>query len=207
MGFSLVYVNFSDSTAKKSYTSIEVKTTFIDYRNETKKFILHHEGGMSNHRSDPGGWTNKGVTFSTFKLFSKKLGYKPSVENFKSMPDTIWDKIFELHWDMFDGVEDHHLRSFCTDYLWGSGNMGITNIQSVVKLYVPSQKIDGRIGEQTIKNINSCDSGKLLDSLYKHRIHFLKNLPHSQHFYVGWKRRVDSLMNKFKRWKSLQKYV
>jgi hypothetical protein len=73
-------------------------------------FIKTKEGGLSSATTDTASnnpsncgngkngkpyHTNKGVTWSTFKGLSAKLGYSATCDNFIKMPDSIWGKIYK----------------------------------------------------------------------------------------------------------------
>ena len=48
--------------------------------------------------------TSFGISWSDFVLYSKQLGYEPNCENFKQMPDTIYNLIFKkIYWDSVKG--------------------------------------------------------------------------------------------------------
>ena len=102
-------------------------------------FIKKWEGGMSNDKSDtashrgtmPGtykgqtGWhTNKGVTWQTFSSLGNKLGYSVTSDNFISMPDSIWGKIFKGgYWDAWglDNSSSQMVADYIVEFAWGFG--------------------------------------------------------------------------------------
>lgn len=48
--------------------------------------------------------TSYGINWDDFKNYAKQLGYEPSCENFKNMPDTIYNVIFKkVYWDSIQG--------------------------------------------------------------------------------------------------------
>lgn len=63
--------------------------------------LLEHEGKYVNHKNDPGGATNRGITFNTFKKYSEKiLGVKPTLENLKRLTDSQASAIYEVgYWN------------------------------------------------------------------------------------------------------------
>jgi hypothetical protein len=47
---------------------------------------------------------NKGINWSVFKSYSDEYVYEPTCENFKEMPDEIWNTIFKKqYWDSING--------------------------------------------------------------------------------------------------------
>lgn len=157
------------------------------------QFILLHEGELVKHPADPGGLTNKGVTWSSFKLFSNLCEYDATPETFFKMPDSVWMEIFMLHWNVFDGLESKEIQAFCTDYIWGSGTKGKLEIQRVIQKFIPSQPITGYIGRETIDNMNSIPEQDLYNALYKNRVKFLNGIEYKHYFIRGWMKRVKHL--------------
>lgn len=106
-----------------------------DYRNQID-FIKRWEGGLSRDPDDTGpaanaspcvyngqtGWhTNKGITYMAFKAGS---GYEKSCENFLTMPDDVWLKIFKQDfWDKFylDSYKSQAIADIVVSWAWGSG--------------------------------------------------------------------------------------
>ncbi len=109
-----------------------------DYKNQVN-FIKKWEGGLSNDQRDLGpashpapcvymgqtGWhTNKGIIYSTFQSNAYKLGYAATCENFFTMPDYIWLKIYKVSfWDKFllDGYRSQSIADIIVSLAWGSG--------------------------------------------------------------------------------------
>jgi hypothetical protein len=48
--------------------------------------------------------TSFGISWNEFNQYSKELGYEPTCENFKEMPNTIYNLIFKkIYWDSIQG--------------------------------------------------------------------------------------------------------
>lgn len=117
---------------KKIFFKSSNMQTFIDH-------VQKWEGGKSkattdtaskNPCPDTGGiHTNKGVTWTTFKSLSNKLGYKPTKELFLSMPDNIWLSIFKHgYWNIYKLDELYktkpNISYFIAQFAWGFGGGG-----------------------------------------------------------------------------------
>jgi hypothetical protein len=64
---------------------------------------------------------NKGIGWNIFKLYSNEFLYEPTCENFKEMPDEIWNTIFKkVYWNGINGDEIK--------------NQGIANMLSYIAL-------------------------------------------------------------------------
>ena len=102
-------------------------------------FIKAKEGGLSSATTDTASnnpsncgngsngrpyHTNKGVTWSTFKGLSSKLGYSATCDNFKKMPDDIWGKIYkDGYWNPMQGdrIKNQAIANTFVEMVWGSG--------------------------------------------------------------------------------------
>lgn len=127
---------FAASYAFKEYQKMKLKNKLVP-------FMLKYEGGLSRAKTDtassnPAPWsyqghsdwhTNKGVTYSTFKSLSSKLGYEATADNFFNMPMNIWYKILEGgYMGAYPLSEIAHLpriQAVIITWSWGSGTGGV----------------------------------------------------------------------------------
>ncbi len=101
-------------------------------------YIQKAEGGLSRATTDTAskspspyeyngktGWhTNRGITWDTFKGMAPKAGYSVSKDNFISMPDNIWLKIYKIgFWDTAKGdlYTSQSIANAVVDWAWASG--------------------------------------------------------------------------------------
>jgi hypothetical protein len=102
-------------------------------------FIKTKEGGLSSATTDSASnnpsncgkgsngkpyHTNKGITWSTFKGLSSKLGYSATCDNFLKMPDDIWGKIYkDGFWNPMQGdrIQNQAIANTFVEMAWGSG--------------------------------------------------------------------------------------
>lgn len=113
-------------------------------------FTYKWEGGLSRATTDTAsknpspytykgqtGWhTNKGVTYSSFKSLSPKLGYKDTADNFLNMPEDIWLKIAKNgYWDKLnlDAVKSQAVANLLFSWQWGSGYAWIPRVSRYLK--------------------------------------------------------------------------
>ena len=62
--------------------------------------VLRHEGGIADHKSDPGGLTNKGITWAVFK----KHYPNGTREELKTISDDKVERIYYTdYWKPIDG--------------------------------------------------------------------------------------------------------
>ena len=61
------------------------------------QMVLHHEGGWSDHRDDPGGATMKGVTLAVYREY---LGRDVSKEELRNIPQEHLLNLYKTrYWD------------------------------------------------------------------------------------------------------------
>jgi lysozyme family protein len=166
-------------------------------------FILQAEGGFVNDPADQGGATNKGITYSTWKII-----FGDTWNRFMAMSDADWQQIFvSLFWDGIkaDQIQNQAIADFLVDWYWGSGIYAVGKdyygtaygVQPVLNSLGAQIAVDGQIGPQTLAAINAADSTALLDALRQNRSDFYNAIaqhnPSQNRFLVGWMNRLDSL--------------
>ena len=154
-----------------------------------KSFILSWEGGFVNDLRDPGGATNKGVTLATFRSV---FGKDKTVKDLKKITDSQWMTIFKTKfWDKYkaDSIKDEWITYLLVDWLWASGaGNAINRVQKFLGL-----KVDGIVGNVTIKKINSYNSKELFTKLWHLREDFIKTRAQDPIYGKGWLRRLNGI--------------
>lgn len=161
-------------------------------------FILSFEGGFSDHPSDSGGATNKGVTLSTWRAYGDdKTGDSAiDIEDLKLLSDSeVIHKILKPHyWDRCcgDDICDQSLANIIVDWVWMSGVWGIKHLQGVLGL-----SRDGIVGAKTLESINNSDPKALFSAIKLRREEHLRSIvesdPSQEVFLRGWLRRLESI--------------
>lgn len=149
------------------------------------KEVLKHEGGWSDHPSDPGGATMKGVTLATFRSFVNPKGTKSDL---KKITDAQLETVYRRqYWDKVHGAELTDGVDFAVfDYAVNSGpSRAVKDLQKVVGV---SQ--DGKIGPKTLAGIKAMGAKNVINKLCDERLAFLKRLKTWPTFGKGWSRRV-----------------
>ena len=92
-------------------------------------FARSWEGCLSDHPDDPGGLTNAGVTFATFRAIATEVGVPPTLEVFYTLCDDhkVHDKFLKWHWDKVRGDEwkDPKFAVFFAEEFWMGGGKAI----------------------------------------------------------------------------------
>ena len=115
------------------------------------EMVLKHEGGFVDHRDDPGGATNKGITHRTYSEF---LG-RPleDVDELKAIPDEHVEMIYKQgYWDKVKGDDLPGGVDFCT-FDWGV-NSGPGRAAKYLQAIVEATP-DGAIGPMTWRRLPS----------------------------------------------------
>lgn len=161
-------------------------------------FILSWEGGFSNHPSDRGGATNKGVTIATWKAqgYDKDGDGDIDVDDLKliSDQDAINVVMKPHYWDRWkaDQIRSQSVANIVVDWVWGSGKHGITEVQKLLGVTA-----DGIVGAKTLAALNSREPKLLFAQIKKARVAFIQRLvkssPSQKVFKTGWMRRLNCI--------------
>jgi lysozyme family protein len=173
------------------------------------KSTLGHEGGYSNHPSDPGGVTLEGVIQRVYDAYRrlKGLPLRPLTAAMRNTPEWIAerDDIYRRqYWD----------RNRCGEMPAGVGlvvfdatvNSGAYQaalwLQRALGKHYTGQ-IDGDIGAGTLRAIwEHPDHDRLIADICARRLGMLQNLKTWPTFGKGWSRRVASVLQIGQAWAS-----
>lgn len=159
------------------------------------EYILKKEGGLSNNPKDSASkypsptlkkWhTNKGITYKTFVDNASKLGYTPSVNNFITMPPSIWQAIWEkIYLPKGQKTKNPILNNFLAYWYW----------QGWDKKLLPETLVNGVL-------LNNISDKQKLRQLTDLRIKYYKNLvaavPKNAEFLKGWINSAEDFYNTF----------
>lgn len=152
---------------------------------EALKRVLAHEGGYTNHPSDPGGPTNWGITIYDARKYWKSGA---TAEDVKAMPLSVAKAIYRSkYWDaqncddLPDGV-DYAVFDYGV-------NSGIGRSAKVLQRLV-GVTVDGKIGQATLAAAAAMSDERLVAMICDERLAFLKRLKTWPVFGKGWGRRV-----------------
>ena len=161
-------------------------------------FILSWEGGFTDHPSDRGGATNKGVTIATWRTqgYDKNGDGKIDVEDLEMLTDEdVINVVMKPHyWDRWkaDLIRSQSIANIVVDWVWGSGTHGITGVQKLLGV-----KADGIVGEQTLAALNAQEPKLLFARIKKARVAFIQRLVSRRSdqkvFERGWLKRLNCI--------------
>jgi lysozyme family protein len=150
------------------------------------KMILHHEGGFVNHRDDPGGATNLGVTQAVYESW---VDEPVTVDDMKALTVADVTPIYKRnYWDRAKCDElpsgiDFTVFDLCVN---GGVGRGAKMLQKVVGV---SQ--DGAIGPQTLRAVSEMDPIDIIENYAAEREAFYRRLKTFSTFGRGWLRRNE----------------
>lgn len=183
------------------YLLLKNKKPMNDFFNNLVAYILKMEGGLSNDKNDSASsypspsleeyHTNKGVTYKTFIDNAIKLNYLPTLDNFLTMPNDIWLKIYkELYLKKALSkklTSNEVLNAYISLWYWGGWNTSIVSLDSV----------------KAILNENISNKEKL-KKLVNLRISYFNKLvalkPTYKIYLKGWTNRANEFYQQFNKY-------
>ncbi len=150
--------------------------------------VLRHEGGFSNHPSDPGGATNFGVTIATYARFK---GRAVTVAEMRAMPLADAKAIYKAnYWNALRCDELPAGLDFAVfDYGVNSG----TGRAAKVLQRLLGLTANGVITDAVIARVREENPSRVISRLCDERLAFLKSLKTWPVFGAGWGRRVTEV--------------
>jgi lysozyme family protein len=147
--------------------------------------LLAHEGGYSDHPSDPGGPTKFGITIHDYRRHVKADATAADV---RTMPREAAKTIYRAkYWAALACDALPPGLDYCVfDY---GVNSGIARAAKVLQRLVGVAD-DGRIGPVTLAAVGRRDAGELVARMCDERLAFLRSLRTWAVFGRGWGRRV-----------------
>lgn len=148
--------------------------------------IRRDEGGYVNHKLDPGGATNFGVTQAVYDAFRKRNGYP--ARSVKQITSTEVDVIYRTQYA--DKVRYDDIPAG-VDYatLDAAVNSGVSRGAKWLQLSVGASA-DGQVGPQTLAKTKSADPVKTIKAICFRRLSFVQSLKTWTTFGKGWSRRI-----------------
>lgn len=168
--------------------------------------VLKHEGGFVDHKSDPGGATNFGISLRFLKglpLEEADINGDGSIDKDDIVSMNVEDAkaLYKEHF--WDGLKLQFIENpvIAGKILDMAVNMGISRASKIVQqvcndAFGSKLVVDGKIGPITFLVINKVDSLKLLIALKVACAEFYRNLverrPEMKAFINGWLKRAES---------------
>lgn len=128
---------------------------------DAMNFVFANEGGLSNHPSDRGGLTVKGITWKTYQKYCESIEVEATEENFRNMLDSFaTDIYYKFYWqahslDMFPPALD----IIVFDQVVNRGQRAIISFQKAANCICGGKEqisADGIVGPRTIAFLRTC---------------------------------------------------
>lgn len=159
--------------------------------------VLAWEGGYVNHKADPGGETNRGITDRLDGKVDGMVDIDFDGLGDVSIKDLTEEQAKEIYktrfWDRMlgDRIESQLIANILFDGYVNMGAGAIKIMQRILNL-----KDDGVFGERTLAAVNNADEVILYNKYKNARIEYYRNLaerkPQLQVFLKGWLNRINS---------------
>jgi len=156
--------------------------------NASLQHILKSEGGWSDHPSDPGGATMKGVTLETYRHY--KMNPHITKDQLRNISDAEISDIYKVgYWDK---CRCYDLPSGIDFLVFDAAvNMGVGRSSKLLQEAV-GVSADGVIGPITIAAANAADVDLTIERFSQLKEAFYRSLPTFGTFGNGWLNRVVS---------------
>ena len=147
--------------------------------------LLEHEGGFVNHKSDPGGMTNLGVTRQAWEMH---VGHAVEEADMRALtPDVVTPFYKKSYWDKVKGDAlpsgvDYAVFDIAV-------NSGVARAGRILQQALGLID-DGIIGPNTLAAMNGKNSQDLIKKICDIRLTFMQRLPTWPTFGRGWAKRV-----------------
>lgn len=147
--------------------------------------VLKHEGGWSNHPSDPGGATMRGVTLATFRRY---YGNNMTKDDLRGIRYEQLQHIYkDGYWDVCKCDELPYGVDYAMfDFAVNSGpRRAVSFLQEIV-----GSAADGILGPRTLNAVKGAYDHRTIVYLCDNRLAFLRSLANWRVFGTGWENRV-----------------
>jgi len=149
------------------------------------KMILKSEGGFVNHKLDPGGRTNLGVTQ---RVWEEWVGHPVDEKAMRALtPEVVGPMYKKKYWDAVkaDDLPDG-LDYLMFDFAVNAGpGRAIKTMQKAI-----GATPDGAIGPKTMAALKAANQSELVAKFSAEKEAFYRSLPTFGTFGKGWLRRV-----------------
>ena len=149
------------------------------------ELMLKSEGGFVNHKDDPGGMTNLGVTK---RVWEQWVGRESNEKEMRSLTPTMVEPLYKRkYWDACKCDDlPKGLDYLVFDFAVNAGpGRSIKTLQSAV-----GTTPDGIIGPKTLAAVRAIDPHELIEKFSVAKTEFYESLPTFPTFGRGWLNRV-----------------
>jgi type VI secretion system secreted protein VgrG len=162
--------------------------------------LLRFEGGFVDDPADPGGATNMGITFTTFRRYAKPLlGVPPELEHLRKLDARQAGRIYKVeYWDRIHGddIPFQPLADILFDFYVNAGSHAVVCLYKALNATGANHAVHPLLSAEVIQSLGAHD----LPEVYMHfkqarRAYYLQlahDHPALRRFLKGWLARVDA---------------
>jgi lysozyme family protein len=148
--------------------------------------VFAHEGGYSNHPSDPGRPTKFGITLATYRQYVKA---NATAEDLRAMTVTQAKAIYRARY--WDALRCDELPAGVDYAVFDYGvNSGIARSGKVLRRLLALSDTSSAVTADVMRAAQKADARALIAALCDERLAFLQSLKTWPVFGAGWGRRV-----------------
>jgi lysozyme family protein len=156
---------------------------------EALRRLLVHEGGYSNHPSDPGGPTNWGITIHDYR---KYVNANATAADVRGMPVEVAKKIYRSKY--WNAMRCDELPAGIDYAAFDYGvNSGIGRAGKVLRRLLGLASNSSAVTDEVIAAVSRREVKPLVDAICDERLAFLRGLRTWPVFGKGWGRRVQEV--------------
>ncbi len=146
--------------------------------------------------------TNKGVIWSTWIAYSKKLNIPLDGKKWLNLTNKTWENILKtMYWDSVSGdkINSQGIAEILFEAIWGGTSKPLfVYLQTFLREKNYDIKVDGVIGFETYTALNDYTKNnekeiQLIKDLTKKRLEILKSLKGWNKAKIGWSRRLQEV--------------
>lgn len=164
--------------------------------------ILHHEGGFVDHKNDPGGATDKGISLRFLRSIGEDINGDGDidVDDIRALDDKDVERLYETHFWKPAKCDKIKSSMIATKVFDMAVNMGPGQAWKIVQAACGTLgavlTVDGKAGPKTIDAVNSLTDRDymLVTNIRREQDKFyetlIKNKPSLSDFRLGWRRRA-----------------
>lgn len=153
---------------------------------EALRRLLAHEGGYSDHPSDPGGPTKFGITIADYRKYVKA---NASADDVKAMSVAQAKAIYRARY--WDAQRCDDLPAGVDYAMFDYGvNSGIGRSGKVLRRLLKLPDATHKVTDEVLAAASRADAAVLAAAICDERLRFLKSLKSWAVFGKGWSRRV-----------------
>ncbi|MBR5335125.1 MAG: hypothetical protein IKV23_02500 [Bacteroidaceae bacterium] len=172
------------------------RSDFLFY--STIPLVLKYEGGFTDNPNDRGGRTNMGVTQGFLDTYKERAGVNVDDVRYLKEEDAI--ELYRTEWNIygFGKLDNCNVMKLVYDFAVNSGpQTAIKCLQRILNSKGKNLAVDGYIGENTNRAVNSVDEKRLVREIQKARAEHCDRIvdqdPKQREFIKGWFNRINDI--------------